>query len=338
MAEARDLAPGRARSQAWWRFALTALRKVGYQARPMRRVLFAGLALVSLALGCERHPRSGSVEARPASAKTISERVIPTTTAAAELVTLFLEPAAVLALPVQVDDYAVDDFKHGAWATLPRFARYSAEPLLVLHPALVVTHAWQAAETTQVLRSQGIEVLVLESATDWSGLEQQIRSLGTQLGKSERAEAVLRELAQRKQRLAERTKRFAGLRALCYSNDGNGGWAAGAHTTIDVVLGLCSLVNVAAQAGIDGHQSFDFERVVRADPELIVVGLPARGEQGSATRAVLDSTPALAGVRALKEQHIALLSANLLSTDSQHLLDTAEALASELERLFPERR
>src|SRR5689334_8497652 len=136
----------------------------------MRRLrgmcLRAAFLLVALALAaCDR------TQPAPAPAPAASGlRIVPTTTAAAELLTLDAGPEDVLALPEQVDSWSAQDFAHGGWEKLPRFAHYVAEPLLVLRPSLIVNHDWQAAETTKILAAGGIRVLTLGSGTSYPDL------------------------------------------------------------------------------------------------------------------------------------------------------------------------
>lgn len=265
-------------------------------------------------------------------------RIVPTTTAAAEFLVEIVGPERIAALPEQVDDYSSVDFKAHGRGEIPRFARYVAEPLIVFKPDLVVTHAWQSADTTQVLRSQKIPVLVLSSATSYADIQDTLRLLGRVCGAEARSEEVIASLDQRIARVQAGAETRAGIRALAYSNDGSGGWTAGSDTTLDTLCGLVGVRNAAAEAGIDGHKNLDFERLITIDPDVIVVAAPARGEGGSASKSVLESAPALAGLTALKNGRIAVLSSALLSSDSPSLVDAAEALAAELDRIGATRR
>jgi ABC-type Fe3+-hydroxamate transport system substrate-binding protein len=78
----------------------------------------------------------------------------------------------------------------------------------------------------------------------------------------------------------------------------------------------------------------ELEKLIAIDPDVIVVGAPARDEAGSATKNVLEKTAALAGLSAVKKKRIAVLPAALLSTDSPRLVDAAERLAKEVDALI----
>jgi iron complex transport system substrate-binding protein len=260
-------------------------------------------------------------------------RILPTTTAAAEFLVPLVGTERLAALPEQVDAYSNVDFRSGALGALPRFARYVAEPLVVFQPDLVVTHAWQSADTTHVLRSQKIPVLVLRSATSYADIQSTLRLLGEICGVKPRAEAVIAELDQRIARLRERAGARERIRVLAYSNDGSGGWTAGKNTTVNTLCALVGVRNAAAEAGIDGHKSLDFEQLITIDPDVIVVSAPMRDEGGSATKIVLETTSALTRLSAVKRGWIAVISGALMSSDSPSLVDAAEALAAELDRI-----
>jgi iron complex transport system substrate-binding protein len=287
-------------------------------------------AILALALAC------ASCTPAPPDTQSLAAqtglRIVPTTTAAAELLTLLAGPEDLLALPEQVDSWSAEDFKQAGFEKLARFPRYLAEPLLVLHPGLVVNHDWQAAETTKILRDAGIPVLTLHSGTSYAELCGALATLGTVLGRDERAQTALAALDARVAKLAQQHKDFVHVRALVYTNDGAGGLASGAHTTADTVLALAGLENAAA--GLDGHAALSFEQLLGLDPDLIVTGARARGEQGSTTRSVIEAAPALASLRARREQRFVVLPAELLSSDSQYLVDAAEKLQAEAARVL----
>ena len=270
----------------------------------------------------------------PRAAAKEGPRIVPTTTAAAELLTLVAGPEDLLALPEQVDSWSAQDFKQGGYEKLPRFPRYIAEPLLVLRPGVVVNHDWQAAETTKILVDAGLRVVTLGSGTSYADLRQAVLKLGTALGREERAGAALAALDARVAALEKNRAPFAGLRALVYTNDGGGGIASGTRTTADTILVLGGFANAAAVAGLVGHADLSFERLLALDPDLSGMGARARGVEGSATRSVIESSPALASLRARREQRYVVLPSELLSSDSQHLVDAAEMLQAEAARVL----
>jgi iron complex transport system substrate-binding protein len=283
--------------------------------------------LLLLAASC-----GGASETPAASAPRAPQRIVCANTAAAEFVCRLVPPARLAGLPEQVDDYAMFDARHGGFENVARFSRYVAEPVLTLRPDLVITHTWQSADTTNVLRSQGIEVLVLKSARSFEDIRETLFQLGARLGAEPRAADVVQDLDVRVAKLRAGADERQGLTAMVYSNDGTGGTTAGHHTTPDTMIRLAGLTNAAAEAGIEDHVQIDFERLIAINPDFLVVAAPARGESGSATKTVVESSAALAGLKARRPGHIIVLPAALMSADSPPLVDAAELLAREVDR------
>lgn len=294
-----------------------------------RRGAIAAALAVLCACGRDRTPAAAEVRAASAT------RIVAGNTAAAEFLAALLGEGGasrIAALPEQVDSYSSFDFRAPPWSSAPRFPRYAAERLIALHPDLVVTHEWQAAETTQVLRAQKIPVVVLRSARSYEDIRATLAELGRTLGLEQRAAAVTAELDRRVARLHESAGTRKDLRVLEYSNNGTGGWTAGLDTTADAMIRIAGMRNAAAEAGLKGDVALELERLIAIDPDVILVGAPARDENGSATKSVLEGTSALANLSAVKRKRIVVLSAALLSSDSPRLVDAAERLAAEVDR------
>jgi len=265
-------------------------------------------------------------------------RIVPATTAAAEYVAALVGPERIAALPEQVDGFSTRDFRVAPFEALPRFPRFLAEPLLALQPDLVVSFTWQSQDTTAVLRRERVPVLVLRSGTDYDSVRETLEILGRTLGVEAKAAEITAGLDARVARLRERAAKRPPRRALVYTNDGTGGWAAGRGTTAGGVLELVGLVNAGAKDGIVEHQPVDMERVLRIDPDLFVCGATSEREGGSATKAMLLASAPLTSLTAVREQRILVIPSILLSADSPAILDAAEALEAELLRVFPNRR
>jgi len=270
----------------------------------------------------------------PAAIPGAPQRIVPGNTAAAEFLATILGDEGAphfAALPEQVDAYSNLDFTKAPWSSIARFSRYEPEPLITLRPDLVVTHAWQSADTTQILRGQGIAVLVLDSARGYEDIRGQLASLGEALGAGDRATRAVAALDERIAKLGSSVGRRAGLRVLEYSNDGTGGWTAGLDTTADAMIRLAGMRNAAAEASLHGHTRLDSERLLLIDPDVLVVGSPARDETGSPTKGVLEGVAEYSSLAAVKHGRIVVLPAALLSSDSPCLVDAAERLAAEVD-------
>jgi iron complex transport system substrate-binding protein len=285
-------------------------------------------SLLTLSCGRDRAPSAAET-----AQSRVPQRIVCGNSAAAEFVCRLVGPERLAGVPEQLDDYSVFDARHGGYEKLPRIARYVAESVLALKPDLVVTHDWQSADTTNVLRSSGIDVLVLQSARSYEDIRATMFQLGKRFDAEQRASQIVAELDQRVEKLRATAPARNRFSALVYANAGTGGTTAGSKTTADAMIRLAGLVDAAAQDGIVEHVALDFERLIKIDPDFLVVSAPARGEGGSATQSVVESSAALAGLKARKPGHIIVLPAALMSADSPPLVDAAELLASEVDRV-----
>jgi len=294
--------------------------------RVLRRriVLLAFLALASCRPDAPPQPaRSGP-----------PQRIVCANAAAAEFVCRLVAPERIAALPEQADAYSMLDLRSHGFEKVARFPRYVAEAVLALNPDLVVTHDWQNAQTTGVLRARGIDVLVLKSAQSYEDIRGTLVDLGRRLECTGNAAGVVAELDARVAKMRATSSARSALAAMVYSNDGTGGSTAGARTTADTMIRLAGLKNAAADAGIVDHTAIDFERLITIDPDVLIVASPAQGEGGSATKNVIESSAALAHLKAVKGKRIVVLPAPLMSADSPPLVDGAELLAREVDRLL----
>jgi len=254
-------------------------------------------------------------------------RIVPAGANLLESVVALVGIDAVAGAPAQAADYArLADVDDETWAALPRFSRYTAEPILALGPDLVLVSPWQAIETTEILIDAGVPVVTLPDAASWDDQLALLARLGELLGAEARATALVRDLERRRAALAATHGRRDHLRAMTYTNFGTGGWTAGSGTHPDTMLRLAGLQNASALAGRQGHTPIDFEQILALDPGLIVVG-------GEPTARLLREEPSLAELRAVREDRVVVLDPALMAAASHHLLDAAEALAREVDAL-----
>ncbi len=148
---------------------------------------------------------------------------------------------------------------------------------------------------------------------------------------SARARAQVLEIEARRARLSARAARFAGLRALSYTNLGAGGWTSGSNTTGQILLELAGLTNAAAEAGLAGDAPADQERLLALAPDLFLVGRPDRSESSPPSANFLYAEPALQHLEALRARRVVALPPALFTSASPELLRGAELLVESLE-------
>jgi iron complex transport system substrate-binding protein len=243
-----------------------------------------------------------------------------------DLVTALVPPERIAALPRQALAFSGLRDASSPYLARPQFEVYTAEPLLALQPDLVVADRWQAADTGQRLREAGIAVLEVGRMERLSEVRATLRLLADATDTQAACDALLADMDARLAALAASAPRRAGLRALAYTNGGTGGWVAGGGTTADEWITLAGLANAAADKR--SHVRFTFEELLLLDPDVIVVSSQQGAGGDGGTSALLRGEPALASLRAVRQDFIVPMPAWLYDTISQHIVTAAEVLAA----------
>jgi ABC-type Fe3+-hydroxamate transport system substrate-binding protein len=260
-------------------------------------------------------------------------RVVPANAGAVDTVTLFVGPERLAGLPEAAFEFSRLARAPEPWERLPRFAGYDAETLLELAPDLIVADGWQRVETTALLRSSGVPVLVCPLPETWEDVLASLRVVGAALGSGERAAALEEELAPRLDALRARSRALGDVSALSYSNLGTGGWVAGAGTTADILFELAHVQNAAARHGVRGFEEADFERLVALAPDVIVVGAGRLDPKVAPTADFLRNDRVTRELPAVRAGRIVALPPELFTSSSLELVTGAERLLDALEEL-----
>jgi len=255
------------------------------------------------------------------------QRIIPASAGLVDLLTALVPPERIAALPRQALGFSGLRDEHSPYLARPKFEVYAAEPLLAMRPDLVLADRWQTADTGERLREAGVAVLEVGRMERLDEVRRTLRLLARATGTQADCEALLAGLDLRLAALEQTASRRAGLRALAYTNGGTGGWAAGAGTTADEWITLAGMTNAAAEAGRVSHVRFTFEELLLLDPDVIVVSSPEGAGEDGGTAALLRGEPALASLKAVRDDRIVPMPAWLYDTISQHIVTAAEVLA-----------
>lgn len=268
------------------------------------------------------------------------QRLVLGNSSAVDMVSALIGPERIAAIPSQALRYsrlAGDPELRRKFEAVPTFGAVTAELVLSFEPDLVLVDPWAAVETVARLREVGVAVLTLPQVANIEDVLESLGTLGQVLGATDEAQALQRELRLRLEELRADAAARAGLRAMSYTNSGAGGWSAGAGTTNHELITLAGLVNASAEAGHRGHVPISFEQLYALDPDFLLVGDYRPGMEVGASARYLRAEPALAMLRAVREDRILLVPARLFSASSQEIVGGAEALAREVDRWRLER-
>ena len=180
----------------------------------------------------------------------------------------------------------------------------SAEELIPLAPDLILVGDFGAREAVHLLERLGQPVVRLSLPQSLDGIRQHIATLGRLVGAETRADQLLVELDQALARLnAHPIKGRSRPGAFWYSANS---MVAGSDTLEDELMKRAGYRNLAAQMGISQFQPLALERLLAADPELLILSQPY-GQAFSLAREYLEH-PALARLDARRQPVPAALS------------------------------
>ena len=265
------------------------------------------------------------------------QRILLGNASAVDMVTALVGPERVVALPEQALAFSRLAEGLGPFDAVATFDRFEAEVVLSFRPDLVVCDPWATTSTVARLRELDVPVLSLPQVVAFDDVLASLEVLGRALGAEDRAAELVADLERRTRQLAERARRRVELRALSYTNSGAGGWSAGKGTTNHELITLAGLANATAEAGRVDHVRTSFEELYALDPDFLLVGDYRPGMEDGGSRRFLAEEPALAELRAVREDRVLLIPARLFSASSQEIVAGAEALADAVDAWLAER-
>jgi iron complex transport system substrate-binding protein len=158
-------------------------------------------------------------------------------------------------------------------------------------------------------------------------IETGIEQLGERVGEPGRAHDMVTHMRERRRQLADRLCDLpAKPRVLFWS----AGFTAGPGSTIDDMIREAGGVNVAAELNLQGSAEVAPERVVAADPDIVLMTQWAVDER----QGRIENHAILRNLRAVRARHVIAIEGRYLTSVSQFVIEGAERLAR---RLHPER-
>jgi iron complex transport system substrate-binding protein len=197
------------------------------------------------------------------------------------------------------------------------------ERVVALDPDLMFVSREGRADYTSLARSSGVPVYRIETSFETlDQIEQNIRLVGYMTGQDESAaKEASRFHAAIEKAVSMRPAGSAKPRIL-----GLGGrYTYGKKTLFQDIVTRLGGVDVAAENGIVGYDSVNFEQIVRWDPEWIIAG----AKTGSTERvlASLMSDPAISLTQAARNSHIVVLDNRVFLPMSPYTAIFVQAIA-----------
>jgi iron complex transport system substrate-binding protein len=252
------------------------------------------------------------------------QRVVSQSVGTDELLLALADPGQIAALSHIGQDARFSPVAADA-KRFPTLKDSDAESVLSFRPDLVLAASYTRPETLALLRRAGVRLLVMEHFDTMPDVYANLRALGRELGCAPRAEALIVDCDRRMAALALRLQGVRPVRVLAASTYPI---TSGSGTTFQDLCDHAGAVNVAAEAGLQGHAITPSERLLTWGVEVLVASADEN------LRARLGDLPHYRVLPAFKAGHLVTLPGPLMSCVSHHRIEAYELLAK---ALHPER-
>jgi len=291
---------------------------IGFAASSIGAMARHAIAVGSVLTACGRDPAPGHLERRShAEPPRFASRAV-----LADEMLWSLGPA-VRAQTIGVSELA-DKQEYssvvGCWPASVTRLGPNPDEALALDPEIVILGSFTTDEYRSALRGS-VRIVDMTGFTGFGGYLDNLELVAAAVGAAE-AGTVLRDTFAARIAEIERRRPASGVQPSCIA------WAydsiAGAHTTFDAVATVAGCRNVAATAGVEGHQRVDAEQLVAWDPDFVVLSCyDADGPSCDRSRANFAGRPGFARLRAVMTDQLVLIPPPYLSTTGAGMADLA---------------
>lgn len=143
-----------------------------------------------------------------------------------------------------------------------------AEEIVPLKPDLIIGSQFSRGNTSAMLKTLGFNLQQVSSPTTIKEIEQHIIKIGGLVGEPQRAQQLIQalrdDLDQAKQLLRNTPRKVA----ISY---GPNGFTAGTKTLKQAILDLAGYDNLASLLGIDYYGNITVEKLIVANPDVIII-------------------------------------------------------------------
>jgi iron complex transport system substrate-binding protein len=255
------------------------------------------------------------------------ESIVSLTLGTDEMLLSLVDKSRIRALTIYADDPGISNIA-GEVQDIPEKVVSEAERIISLKPDLVFTDTWAKAEFVKQLRDAKIAVYVFKTPSNIEEQRKTVAEIAHVVGEDEKGAKIVAWMDEKLKGVDERLKQLKPeerLRAMDYGEMGS----SGKGTNFDDIIRRAGLVNVVAEAGLDGWPNLSKEKIIEFDPDIIIVPswyYDKNNTQESFTKAIKEDK-ALSSVKAVKSNRILALPNPHISAISQYVVLGVEDLA-----------
>ena len=238
---------------------------------------------------------------------------------------------------VAVTDHSDYPEEAGEKPSVGGFSSASIEKILAAQPDLVVTSRGNAAELKEKLNGAGLTVIELDPATIEDVLSD-IVMVGRATGTAQNAEELISDMSGRLAAIKEKTEELSYVPTVAQVICVTPVYVSGRDTIQNEVVRAAGGTNVFEDQ-VEGWGILGTESIISAQPDYIIAS-SGSGMGTTGSDVIFDffsSKPVFQQIPAVKNNHICVVNADLISRGGPRIIDAVEEVAGILHpTLFPE--
>ncbi|GKU84666.1 ABC transporter substrate-binding protein [Niallia sp. NCCP-28] len=205
---------------------------------------------------------------------------------------------------------------------------FNVEKIISLKPDLVLAHASSAHNSTeglQQLRDAGIDVLVVNDATNFAGVYESIDMIGKATGETKEANELVDDMKEKMTDIKDKAAKTAekDQKSVYIEVSGEPSiYTTGKNTFMQEMLDMINAKNVVTE---EGWIQVDQEAIIKANPDVIITTYGSYATENPVDK-VLDRK-GWADVTAVKEKAVADVDSDTVTRSGPRLVEGVEELA-----------
>lgn len=206
---------------------------------------------------------------------------------------------------VAVADFFADPNTSASWAEFDDLPKAGSDPeeITSLSPDLVIVSSFTSADKTQILQDMGLNVLRARLDPSAQGNITNVLFMGYVMGAEQQAAELALVIERRLEFIESNLPSQNAIKPLALAlSRFSDIYVAGNGSIEGGIIEAAGAVNVAAKAGIQGHQTVSIESIVAMNPEIILI--TQEKESAEILSEDLFSHPALTNVPAIRNKRI----------------------------------
>jgi iron complex transport system substrate-binding protein len=202
--------------------------------------------------------------------------------------------------------------------------KYDLQAIAALKPDLVLAAQINTPEQVKSLENMGLTVFYLNNPEHMTGLYQNLQSIGTLTGKTDRAETLIQSLKSRVQIIVDKIPTIKTHYKVYYeldATDPSKPYTAGPGSYINILLQIAGDQNIGASLS-SPFSPISSDEVISQNPDFILLGDAAFG----VTVESVKQRPGWSAINAVKNNRVFAFDDDIVNRPTARIVDAVEML------------